>query len=187
MHRSFNLLLIFLCLFSSIWGQESKEDKLINILKSTNRYADIEPLIPILKKYPYIYNSIPMGTPLKEKYTISSSFGSRYHPVDKVTKFHAGIDLVSEYASTVHATADGKVIFAGRKGGYGKCVIVEHRNGFKTIYGHLTIYYTKKGKEIKKGTVIGFLGSTGKSTGNHLHYEIQKNNNSINPIQWMNM
>ena len=142
--------------------------------------------MPVIRKYPVIYNSLPFGLPLREKYRISSNYGNRFHPLDKVMKFHSGVDFASEYAATIHATANGSVIFAGKKAGYGKCVIVQHEYGYSTLYGHLTLYYTKKGKKVNKGDVIGFLGNTGKSTGDHLHYEIKKHTYAINPKQWMN-
>lgn len=186
MLRNFNLVIILFCLSSLICkGQQSKKDALVNILQLSNKVEDINTIIPVLKKYPDLYNSIPLGKPIKVDYVISSPFGNRYHPIDKVYKFHSGIDLVSDYATTIHATADGTVIFAGRKGGYGKCVIIEHQFGYSTIYAHLTLYYTKKGSKVTKASVIGFLGNTGKSTADHLHYEIKKNNKSINPYLWM--
>ncbi|MDR2954628.1 MAG: M23 family metallopeptidase [Prevotella sp.] len=127
-----------------------------------------------------------MGSPIdkKDDPVITSYFGNRYHPKDKVYKLHSGIDLKSEYATIIRAMADGIVTFAGNAGGYGKCVIVGHKYGYSTLYGHLTVYYTKMNKNVKKGDAIGFLGSTGKSTGNHLHYEIIKNKVKINPLDF---
>ena len=95
--------------------------------------------------------------------------------------FHSGIDMAVELAAPVHATASGTVVFAGRKGGYGRCVIIRHSYGFETLYAHLAAYYTTEGKKLGKGAVIGFVGSTGRSTGYHLHYEIRKNGRTIKP------
>lgn len=92
------------------------------------------------------------------------------------------MDIAVELATPVYAAGSGTVIYAGRKGGYGRCIIIQHKFGFTTVYGHLSAYYTTVGREIKQGQAIGFVGSTGISTGNHLHFEIRKNNIAINPI-----
>ena len=93
--------------------------------------------------------------------------------------------MAAEYAATVHATASGTVSFSGDVPGYGKTVVVTHRFGFKTRYAHLTRIYRHKGAVVVKGEVIGFVGSTGQSTGNHLHYEVIKNDRVINPINFI--
>lgn len=93
--------------------------------------------------------------------------------------------MAAEYAATVHATASGTVSFSGNVPGYGKTVVVTHRFGFQTRYAHLTRIYRHKGDAVEKGEVVGFVGSTGLSTGNHLHYEVIKNNRMINPINFM--
>ena len=92
------------------------------------------------------------------------------------------MDIAVELATPVYAAGSGKVIYAGRKGGYGRCIIIQHQFGFISIYGHLSAYYTTAGREIKQGQAIGFVGCTGQSTGNHLHFEIRKNKRAINPI-----
>ena len=91
------------------------------------------------------------------------------------------MDIAAELASTVHAAADGKVIYSGRKGGYGYCVMIRHAYGFVTLYGHLSACYVPEGEEVRSGKVIGFIGSSGKSTGNHLHYEVRKNGRPVRP------
>jgi murein DD-endopeptidase MepM/ murein hydrolase activator NlpD len=170
----------------SIFAQSKKERLIEDILTTSKNFNNIHKIIPILKKYPASIKYVPLGNPIEQKDSpvITSFFGNRFHPKDKVYKFHSGIDLNSEYATIIRTTADGIVTFAGKKGGYGKCVIIEHKYGYSTLYGHLTIYYTKKDKIVKKGDAIGFLGSTGKSTGNHLHYEIIKNKVKINPLDF---
>lgn len=185
-YRFYPLLFILLLLCSSSLQEGDTRKLLIKALNELQHENSLIKIIPILKKDTSLIENVPIGKPIKEEYFISSPYGSRWHPIDKVQKFHSGIDLVSPYASTIHATAAGVVLFAGIKGGYGKCVIIEHEYGFKTIYAHMTVYYTKRSKKIKKGDIIGFLGSTGKSTGNHLHYEIRKNERTINPENWVN-
>jgi len=186
MHKLFSIFLFF-CIGGFCHSQESKIGRIELILEKSRQFEDIEKIIPIIKKYPHIYTFVPFGSPIKEKDkpSISSSYGYRIHPIDKTKKFHSGIDFKSKYATIIYATADGIVIFAGKKSGYGKCVIIKHKYGFSTLYGHMTLFYTKKDKKIKKGDAIGFVGSTGKSTGDHLHYEVIKNDIKINPTKWI--
>ncbi|MEN9919744.1 MAG: hypothetical protein RL662_2180 [Bacteroidota bacterium] len=184
--RNFLFLLFIVSSIVSA-NAESRKEIIVRIVQASNNFQDIQDVLPIIKKEADIYNFLPIGKPIFQEYRISSVYGNRYHPVDKIYKFHTGIDFSSDYANKIHSTAKGKVIFAGYKGGYGKCVIIEHNYGYSTLYAHLTLYYTKIGKNVSKGQVIGFVGSTGKSTGNHLHYEIRKNDKPINPIKWVNL
>lgn len=185
MHRLCSTIFLFFIFSYCLISQNETKILLIETLATVSSEKAVLKLLPLVKKDFQLKKEIPMGKPIKQNYKISSNFGKRFHPIDKVTKFHSGIDLVSEYASTIHATADGVIIFAGKKGGYGKCVIIEHKYGFKTVYAHLDIYYAKQGRTVEKGDVIGFLGSTGKSSGNHLHYEIEKNGKKINPLHFL--
>ena len=107
---------------------------------------------------------------------IVSVVGRRRHPVYRVYKFHTGLDIKANYGSPVKAARDGRVKFAGWKGGYGKLVIINHGGGLQTYYGHLSKFYVKNGMHVKKRRVIGRVGSTGISTGSHLHFEVRKYN-----------
>lgn len=100
---------------------------------------------------------------------------------------HKGIDIASAFGSNVFCTAKGKVIFAGQKGGYGNCIIVEHGNGLATLYGHLSKIMVIANQEIKPGEIIAKSGNSGRSTGPHLHYEVRKNNTPINPKLFLNL
>ena len=100
---------------------------------------------------------------------------------------HKGIDIASPYGSDVFCAAKGKVVFAGQKGGYGNCVIVEHGNGLATLYGHLSKVIVKANQEVKVGELIAKSGNSGRSTGPHLHYEVRKNNTPINPKLFLNL
>ena len=102
-------------------------------------------------------------------------------------QFYKGLDIAAAYGSDVMCAAQGKVIFAGQKGGYGNCVIVEHGNGLATLYGHLSKVLVKANQEVKVGEVIAKSGNTGRSTGPHLHYEVRKNNTPINPKLFLNL
>ena len=102
-------------------------------------------------------------------------------------QFHKGLDIAVAYGSPVKCAAAGKVVFAGVKGGYGNCVIVEHGNGLATLYGHLSKVLVKANQEVKVGEIIAKSGNTGRSTGPHLHYEVRKNNMPINPKLFLNL
>ncbi|MFL9835465.1 M23 family metallopeptidase [Chryseobacterium terrae] len=102
-------------------------------------------------------------------------------------QFHKGLDIAVPFGSDVVATAAGKVIFAGQKGGYGNCVIVSHGNGLATLYGHLSQLVAKTNDQVKVGQVIAKSGNSGRSTGPHLHYEVHKNNAPVNPKLFMNL
>lgn len=123
---------------------------------------------------------IPFGSPL-DSLIISSDFGSRVHPISKHKKFHEGLDLRGGYSDTVYCTAAGIVMEARRKGGYGKHVMINHNNGYQTVYAHLSQILVKKGQHVTDTTPIGKVGNTGISTGCHLHYEIIKEGEKINP------
>jgi murein DD-endopeptidase MepM/ murein hydrolase activator NlpD len=131
----------------------------------------------------YSFN-IPSIWPTEGK--ISSLFGMRKHPISKTNKFHQGVDISNLKSTDIIATANGTIEFSGNKSGYGKSVIVNHGNGFKTLYAHASELIVSKGAAIKKGTLIARMGSTGKSTGPHLHYEIRLNNEVIDPMMFVN-
>lgn len=101
-------------------------------------------------------------------------------------QFHKGLDVAVAYGSPVKGAASGKVIFAGLKGGYGNCVIIEHGNGLATLYGHLSEILVEANDRVKVGQIIAKSGNTGRSTGPHLHYEVHKNNQPINPRLFLN-
>ncbi len=123
----------------------------------------------------------------EDLHVVSSEFGYRIDPINKSTRFHRGTDFASPQGTHVFSTCRGNVTYVGVKGGYGKCVIVENRYGFKIIYAHLNDYYTHKGSIVLRGTKIGFVGSTGRSTGNHLHYEISKNDSLFDAALLLNL
>ncbi|WP_458699633.1 peptidoglycan DD-metalloendopeptidase family protein [Sulfurospirillum sp. 1307] len=115
---------------------------------------------------------------------ISSRFTyKRWHPVLKRYRAHLGIDYAANPGTPIKAAGNGKIIFRGRKGGYGNTVIIRHDNGYKTLYAHMRAFNknARRGKWVKKGQVIGYVGSTGISTGPHLHFGLYKNNRAINP------
>ena len=113
---------------------------------------------------------------------ISSDYGWRIHPISRVAKFHTGIDYAAPEGSPVKAAMSGNIVFKGWKGGYGKTVMIRHKNGIETLYGHLSSFASLDvGQPVTKGELIGKVGSTGHSTGPHLHFEIRKNGKAVNP------
>ena len=115
---------------------------------------------------------------------IGSHFGYRIDPFYKVMKFHAGIDFSAATGTRVYATGNGVVSHAGWEGGYGNLIVINHGYSYMTEYGHLSRIGVRDGQIVKRGQMIGFVGSTGKSTASHLHYEVRKDGKPINPINY---
>lgn len=116
---------------------------------------------------------------------LSSYFGWRTDPFYKVQKFHEGVDFSAPPGTDIYATGDGKVLQADRsKTGYGNQIVIDHGFGYKTMYAHLQSFKVRAGETVKRGQVIGTLGSTGKSTSPHLHYEVWKNSTPVDPINY---
>jgi len=132
-----------------------------------------------LKKIQYI----PLGKPVGGK--ITSRFGKRTDPVNKKKGFHTGIDFRGKRGGKIYATADGIVKKAFVNGGYGKYLLISHGNGYTTCFAHLQTFLVKKGEQVKRGQIIGLVGNTGRSTGPHLHYEINLDKKPINPQKFM--
>jgi murein DD-endopeptidase MepM/ murein hydrolase activator NlpD len=122
-----------------------------------------------------------LRTPLKFGKMTSGYSIRRFHPIHKRYKAHTGIDYGAPMGTPIFATANGKVTFSGRKGGYGKLIIVKHPNGYQTYYGHCSKLKKKRGENVNQGEVIALVGSTGISTGPHVHYEVRVNGKPINP------
>lgn len=116
---------------------------------------------------------------------ISSEFGSREDPFNSSEKNHAGMDIAASEGTSIKAAASGKVTFAGKKGNYGNCVIINHSSGITTLYGHASKLLVKEGQKVKKGDVIAKVGSTGRSTGPHLHFEVRINGTPVNPRKYL--
>lgn len=142
----------------------------------------VERVYNFIKERETMFSKIPSIWPLKVGGYITSDYGWRRNPISKrQTEFHRGLDIASWPGAPVIATAAGQVIFTGPRGGYGLVVIIQHEYGFQTYYAHLSRILTYKGKTIKKGEIVGLLGSTGNSTGYHLHYEVRIGMNDVNP------
>jgi murein DD-endopeptidase MepM/ murein hydrolase activator NlpD len=140
----------------------------------------IEKLLSLTKLEAALSN-IPVIFPAKDYY-ISSLFGIRKDPMLKHPAMHKGIDMAGWLKTEIFASADGTVRRAGINGSYGRFIEIDHHNGFMTRFGHLHKIKVKKGQEISKDDVIGLMGSSGRSTSTHLHYEVLFNNKQINPL-----
>jgi murein DD-endopeptidase MepM/ murein hydrolase activator NlpD len=131
--------------------------------------------------------SLPAIQPVNNKdlRRLSSYFGYRIDPYYKVTKFHEGVDFSAPVGTDIHASGDGVVIERERSmGGYGNVIIIDHGFGYKTMYAHIQEFKINLGDHVKRGEIIATVGSTGKSTSPHCHYEVWKNNKPINPINY---
>lgn len=116
---------------------------------------------------------------------LTSPFGYRIHPIYKTRRMHTGIDLANSSGTNIVASQNGKVTFAGRQGTYGKLIIVRHANGMETAYAHLSRISVSVGQTVSQGQSIGKMGSTGASTGSHLHFEMRKNGTVVNPMNYL--
>ncbi len=117
---------------------------------------------------------------------LTSPFGKRIHPVTGKSSFHTGIDLANSSGTSIVASRNGKVIFAGRKGTYGNLIVIRHSNGMETAYAHLSAIQVSVGQNVTQGQQIGKMGTTGRSTGSHLHFEIRVNGTGVNPYSYLN-
>lgn len=126
-----------------------------------------------------------LSNPLKDDYRVSSGFGVRVHPITGVKKPHTGVDMAAPKGTPIYAAEAGVVLIAQSWSGYGKCVIIDHGGGMWTLYGHMSEILTEAGDIVKRGQKIGLVGSTGVSTGNHLHFEVRKNSEPINPVPYL--
>ncbi|MGB7605834.1 MAG: peptidoglycan DD-metalloendopeptidase family protein [Lutisporaceae bacterium] len=121
----------------------------------------------------------PVGT------RITASYGYRRNPfTNRGSEFHRGIDFAGDTGTSIKSTGDGVVIFAGWQSGYGKVVIISHGYGYTTLYGHNSKLLVEKGDKVKRGEIISKMGSTGRSTGSHLHYEVRLNGTAVNPSKY---
>ena len=129
--------------------------------------------------------AVPSDKPLRTA-EFTSGFGSRSDPFRHGAAFHPGIDLAAPYGTPVYATADGTVLRAGwNSGGYGNLVEIDHGRGIVTRYGHMSKLIVSPGQHVTRGQQVGYVGSTGRSTGNHLHYEVRIDDSPVNPIPFM--
>ena len=130
--------------------------------------------------------AVPSDKPVQAAVTMMSAFGFRSDPFNHRAAMHPGIDLSGSYGTPIYATADGTVLRAGwNSGGYGNLVELDHGRGITTRYGHMSAILVSAGQHVTRGQQVGRMGSTGRSTGNHLHYEVRIDGRAVNPIPFM--
>ncbi len=128
-------------------------------------------------------STIPSLWPVRGQ--ITGGFGERMDPLSGEDAFHSGVDISAPPGTEVEATADGTVIFAEREAGYGKEILIDHGSGITTGYGHLSRIYIVVGQQVRRGQIVGAVGTTGKTTGPHLHYEVRINQTPVNPAKYL--
>lgn len=182
--------------FRKLFSFKTKEEILENIDDSGSGSIDIQNLkkkiketvesVGEIKDYlrvqKDIYLSTPIGMPVNGN--ISSDYGIREHPNKGIKEFHSGIDISALPGTPVKATADGIVSFSGWSGSNGNLIVIEHGYGFSTFYAHNKLNIVKVGQRVKRGEIIGYVGSTGNTTGPHIHYEIWKDGKHVNPFDY---
>ena len=169
-------------LIKSITSQINNLSRLV--VYQQKSFTEIENMVKNKEK---LLAAIPAIQPVSNKdlTRIASGFGYRIDPVYKVTKLHAGLDFAAPIGTPIYATADGVVKEADfNEGGYGNHVVINHGYGYETLYGHMVRMKVRPGQKVKRGEVIGYVGSTGKSTGPHCHYEVHKNGTPVDPVYY---
>jgi len=167
-------------LVSSIFATLDNLSSRMGVQKTS--YVELDGL---LKNKEQLLAHTPAIQPVSNKdlNRVASGFGYRVDPVYKTIKFHAGLDFAAPQGTPIYATADGTVTTAGNTGnGYGNHVVINHGYGYETLFGHMVRVKVRSGQKVKRGEVIGWVGSTGKSTGPHCHYEVHKNGVKMDPV-----
>lgn len=149
----------------------------------SNSFDDV---VELCKNHDEMLKCIPAIQPISNKNLkqTASGYGTRIDPIYGTTRFHAGMDFSANSGTDVYATGDGTVVKMGWETGYGNTIIIDHGFGYRTWYAHLRDFRTKVGKRVVRGEVIGGVGSTGKSTGPHLHYEVHVKGKVVNPVNY---
>jgi murein DD-endopeptidase MepM/ murein hydrolase activator NlpD len=169
-----------------------------NLIKSITKEVDIlskqivvqskslDEIVALAKKKENMLSSIPAILPIKIKdlTSVASGYKMRMHPILKINKFHKGMDFTARAGTPIYASGDGRVVVAERSSTYGNVVFISHGYGYKTLYAHMSKIKARRGQTVKRGDLIGFVGNTGLSVSAHLHYEVQKNGISLNPINF---
>jgi len=144
-----------------------------------------KPLLMVKEWRDYFSKRGMFGVPFSKWATWTSGFGLRIDPFTGKHREHTGVDLRAKYGDPVYASAPGKVIFTGVAGGYGNLIKIAHAHGYTSYYGHLSKIYARMGAKVRRGTLIGRVGATGRVTGPHLHFEIRLNGKPLDPLQFI--
>ncbi len=183
--------------FKELFGLETREDVLekmnpsdtgeldVKLIKEQiNRTMDsVAEIRDYISEQRDLYMATPLGWPVQG--WLTSGYGYRMHPIKHKKIFHSGMDIATKPGTPVRATADGIVIFSGRSGGNGNLVGIAHGFGYSTYYAHNKKNAVKVGDVVKRGDIVSYVGSTGSSTGPHVHYEVWKEGKDINPSPYL--
>lgn len=170
----------------SIATMTSGADKLSNADTSFyNRLTQTRARVEEMRYYEQIVASLPLGRPVGVPYRQTSDYGMRIDPFRKRPGWHNGLDMAAYHAAPIIAAGPGKVSFAGASAGYGRMVEIDHGHGFKSRYGHLSGITVSKGDTVEIGDLVGKMGTTGRSTGDHLHYEVWFNGKPYDPAKFL--
>ncbi|KGO94267.1 M23 family metallopeptidase [Flavobacterium subsaxonicum] len=169
------------------------------LVKNTTRRLDVlskelviqskslDEIAKLAKDKAKLLTAIPAIQPVKNEDLrhMASGFGYRSDPFTKIRKFHAGMDFSARTGTPIYATGDGVVTVAdANSSGYGNHIVIRHGYGYETLYGHMSKYKARAGQKVKRGDIIGYVGSTGRSEAPHLHYEVHKNGTVVNPLNF---
>jgi murein DD-endopeptidase MepM/ murein hydrolase activator NlpD len=146
----------------------------------------LDEIITLAKKKEDMLAAIPAILPIKKEdlTSVASGYKMRMHPILKINKFHKGMDFTARIGTPIYASGNGKVVVASRSTTYGNVVYIDHGYGYETIYAHMSKIKARRGQEVKRGDLIGYVGNTGLSVAAHLHYEVHKNGIALNPINF---
>jgi murein DD-endopeptidase MepM/ murein hydrolase activator NlpD len=147
----------------------------------------LDEIVQLAKAKNNLLSAIPAIQPVKNENLkrIASGFGYRSDPFTKARKMHEGMDFTAKTGTPIYATGDGIVARADNSAsGFGNHIVIRHGYGYETLYAHLSKYKARKGQRVKRGDIIGYVGSTGRSEAPHLHYEVHKNNRVVNPLNF---
>jgi len=162
-----------------------KLDKIAN--RTYVQSKSFDDVVEMAREKEQMLASIPAIQPVanKDLKRMASGFGYRIHPIYKVRKMHWGMDFTAPTGTPIYATGDGKVTTQkNSRSGYGNHIIIDHGYGYETLYGHMSKVEVRRGQKVKRGDIIGYVGSTGRSTAPHLHYEVIKDGRKINPVNF---
>lgn len=178
---SYNLLVVRL---SALERQIAREQVTFDAVKQLALIRR-EALVEESRKLSSLFDRIPSVWPVLGE--VTSGFGYRVHPIDGEGEFHSGLDIATGYASPIRAAARGTCVYADYKSGFGLTVLIDHGNGLATQYSHCSRILTRVGASARKGETIALVGTTGYSTGPHVHYELHYHNTAINPTAFLGL
>jgi len=154
------------------------------LVKLSEERKSLDTLYRLAEQKSEFLAAIPAIRPIKNMYNITSGFGMRIHPILKISRRHEGVDITAPKGTPVYATADGVVSRNQASSNYGIIVILDHGFSYQTLYAHLSKRAVKPGQKVKRGELIGYVGTTGLSMGPHLHYEVWRNGKPVNPVHF---